>query len=409
MSTSKHQYSNSNAFCQTQEISEKLDQYIQGLTDGCSKAQKKFVHDLLYGMITQQSIMLSDTARALDEPIRLLYTEKRLSRNLNSDRLSDSLLRKNHLEMVGKKTKKAVISVDLTDIAKAYGRSQEFLAGIRDESSGKSALGYWAVHIHAVRPDGCHVPLWLSCYSTNAPEFRSQNMQVAQAIRSVRPFVHKDTIWALDRGFDSEFFFDLLDDQGLKWLIRITKKRFLDGMKSSEFVPTVKTPKKAVIRSKGKERTIQFGSAFVKVGKSAKRRRVIVVKGLGKDALVLLTNDLGGSWGDVLELVTAYLRRWACEEATRLIKQIFKLENVRALKYRGIQRLTLFAQLAFGFLSRLHLFGRVLVTMLTAVIPFFAKAPKFPYYQIAAGVSLLLKKYLVKDKLPALSYCGERG
>ena len=104
-------------------------------------------------------------------------------------------------------------------------------------------------------------------------------------------------------------------------------------------------------------------------------------------------------WGEVtnpvnvLRLIKAYMRRWTCEEATRLIVQVFGLENVRALKYRGIKRFALFAQLAFGFLAELSLLGgKSFVETILAVVQFFGGVPRFPFYRIAAGVALILSR-----------------
>jgi len=38
-------------------------------------------------------------------------------------------------------------------------------------------------------------------------------------------------------------------------------------------------------------------------------------------------------------LAKAYLKRWGVEEAGRLIKQVFDLENLRVLTWSGLQKL----------------------------------------------------------------------
>ncbi len=66
-----------------------------------------------------------------------------------------------------------------------------------------------------------------------------------------------------------------------------------------------------------------------------------------KAPLTLLTSSLADSPTAWLRIVIAYLKRWGVEKGVRLVKQIFDLENVRALSFAGIQRLTLFACLWF--------------------------------------------------------------
>jgi len=383
------------------DVSENLREYVDGLIEGCTKPQSKFVRDLVYGMIASQSIMLSDTARVLDERTKLLYTEKRLSRNLNSDRLSDENLRKNYLSQMKRWTKGAVIAVDMTDITKPYGQSQEYLAKVRDESKKGFGNGYWAVFINALRPDGKHLPLWLHVYSSIAPDFTSQNREITKAIDFVRPYVSKDSIWVMDRGFDSEFFFSLMDQHNCTWVIRQTAHRKIiyrgKSIKLVEHAKGLASPHTAslVFWQKGKRRarTIRFGSAIVTLKTSPKQRQVIVARRISGHPLVFLTNDTNGSPDNVLRLIKAYIGRWSCEEATRLIKQVFKLENVRALKYRGVKRLALFAHISFGFLARWHLKAtRIVVGAILKAVQFFGDVPKFPYYRIAAAITFFLKR-----------------
>jgi len=387
------------------DVSGNLKEYVDGLTEGCTKPQSKFVRDLVYGMITSQSIMLSDTARSLGEKTKLLYTEKRLSRNLNSDRLSDENLRKNYLSQMKHWTKGAVIAVDMTDITKPYSQSQEYLARVRDESKKGFGNGYWAVCINALRPDGKHLPLWLHVYSSQSPDFTSQNKEIRRAIDTVRPYVANNAVWVMDRGFDSEFFFNLMDQHNCTWVIRQTAHRKIiyrgKPIKLVEHAKGLATPHAAslVFWQKGKRRarTIRFGSAIVTLKTSPKQRQVIIARRISGHPLVFLTNDTNVNPDNVLRLIKAYIGRWSCEEATRLIKQVFKLENVRALKYRGIKRLALFAHISFGFLARWHLQAtKMVVGVILKAVQFFGAVPKFPYYRIAAAITY----FLIRDGPP---------
>jgi hypothetical protein len=48
-------------------------------------------------------------------------------------------------------------------------------------------------------------------------------------------------------------------------------------------------------------------------------------------------------------LLRQYMKRWGCEDAIRFIKQEFKIEDIRVLKFKSICRLMIFSILAFAF------------------------------------------------------------
>ena len=53
-----------------------------------SKPTKRFIEECIYGIQASGDTKLSSIVRAIDDDIRPIYTEKRLSRNLNNDKFS---------------------------------------------------------------------------------------------------------------------------------------------------------------------------------------------------------------------------------------------------------------------------------------------------------------------------------
>src|SRR5690625_5395154 len=51
------------------------------LSEGMQKPNKNFLMDMLFGLAKGNSVLLSDIARSLDEPIDTIQTIKRLSRS----------------------------------------------------------------------------------------------------------------------------------------------------------------------------------------------------------------------------------------------------------------------------------------------------------------------------------------
>jgi len=66
----------------------------------------------------------------------------------------------------------------------------------------------------------------------------------------------------------------------------------------------------------------------------------VVVKGFGQERMMLLTNlAVKRSRKSVRHVVAAYLTRWRIEETIRFIKQCYKLEDIRVLRYVRLQNM----------------------------------------------------------------------
>ncbi|HEC65363.1 MAG TPA: hypothetical protein ENI23_08715 [bacterium] len=76
-----------------------LKSYSQVVSKGQSKPIQKFTYEILYGLLTGGSVRLSQIARTLKEDTILLYTEKRLSRNI-CGRIDTDKLEERYLKLV---------------------------------------------------------------------------------------------------------------------------------------------------------------------------------------------------------------------------------------------------------------------------------------------------------------------
>jgi hypothetical protein len=120
-----------------------LDDFSGKLSAGLSKPARRFVSEVLYGIAARGSVRLSEIGRALEERIALIKTEARLSRNLGRAELRELLgaavLREGSARIGGR----TLLVLDISDIAKPYARKMEYLARVRDGSTGDIADGYW--------------------------------------------------------------------------------------------------------------------------------------------------------------------------------------------------------------------------------------------------------------------------
>ena len=127
-----------------------------------SKPSKKFIEECIYGIQASGDTKLSSIVRAIDDDIRPIYTEKRLSRNLDDETLEASVA-----EAVLKDGARSVrgdtlLLVDPTEIRKEFSYKMEFVTRVRDASrsskEGRDVLvnGYHGCMVAACRPGGRH-------------------------------------------------------------------------------------------------------------------------------------------------------------------------------------------------------------------------------------------------------------
>ncbi len=195
-----------------------------------SKAKKKLIKEMLYGIQASKDVKLSNVSRALNEPIALIKTEDRLSRNLDDVDFTEGI--NNQICRLGssKVLEDMVIAIDLGDIRKKYADKMEYLCGIYDGSENEVGNGYWLCK--AVAADIEHkqvIPLYLEAYSQEALDFKSENAQLFKVIDTVSTYIGNKGIWAMDRGGDRGKLFNKLLVKGKekRVVIRLDKKRNL--------------------------------------------------------------------------------------------------------------------------------------------------------------------------------------
>lgn len=394
---------------------------------------QRWIADMLKGMAISRSPMLSEIGRALDEedsngdPRRLIHTEKRLSRGLNSDRLDDVALRTRHLERVSRWTRHVdgegtVIAVDYTDLAKPYANTERGMEGVCmcwNGSDHDKGIGFPVVQIEADMGN-VQAPVILHPFSYDEIAKSSQTKVFLEQIAIAAPHIGPRAWWTSDRGFDNTRYFDGLDALNLRWICRlqyaVKNQRDLfvaDGRCLSvedaalEAIPRYKMEIKAGRkRAKGSGKstiTLEIGARKVwltdqKNNPSAmgKARTLIVVWGFGKSPLAFLVSEYLEGKAAILEATRAYGRRWKCEEATRAMKDSrgwgVDLEDVRALTLRGIRRLALLAVILYAFLASLRTDAAELVERALKLVPSFGNCPPDPRYRLFRGLGEMIRR-----------------
>jgi hypothetical protein len=384
-----------------------LTKFSTDLCDGLSRPLEKFVGQMLFGIQASQDVKLSNIARSLKEEIPLIKTEDRLSRNLRAVELEAELtaqLAKMASERIGTST---VLCLDLSDIRKEYAQKMEYLAPVHDGSTGQVHAGYWLCDITGAEVNGSEiVPLYQKLYSAEAEDFSSENAEVLAGVDLLRAHTQGRGIWAMDRGGDRKKRLEPLLDRGERFVIRSTGKRFVvdrKNMKRSVFELGARCRLRHQARivkiQDGQEKIydLRYGVERIRLVGRDEPLHLVVVAGFGEEPMLLLTNALEGARDSqsLWWIAQIYLTRWKIEETLRFIKQSYKLEDIRVMKYQRLKNLvvlvTAAAYFAATFLGQ-KMKLRILCEKLLIISQRFFGIPPFRFYALADGIKQILSQ-----------------
>jgi hypothetical protein len=387
-------------------IKAQLSKFSGIITRGLSKPKRRLIKEMIYGIQAAKDVKLSNITRTLNEPIALIKTEDRLSRNLDDEEFTDEINKEICRLASAKVLEDMVIAIDPGDIRKKYATKMECLCTIHDGSEHDLGEGYWLAK--AVAADVEHkkvIPLYLEAYSHEARGFTSENHQLFKVIDTVSARMGHKGIYAIDRGGDRGKLYDKFLEKGQekRFVIRLEKNRDLihKGVrKNCHLLATLlPCPHQTVIikYEEGKEEktTVSYNALPVRLPGRDYDLFFVVVKGFGKEPMMLLTScAVNRKVKEALwRIVEIYLTRWKCEESFRYIKQCYNLEDIRVRHYTSIRNLVVLI-LAVAYFASVYLGDNLKLKMLVERIYVVSKrffgVPTFFNYAIADGLYNLL-------------------
>lgn len=406
---------------QTSRVAEKLraqiHQFLGIVSPHFSKPKTKFLEQMLFGVSASQDCKLSQVARVLGEPILLKKTEERLSRHLATPGLGQLVQQQIVAHAARRVGADTLVVVDPTDIRKPYAQAMPHLARVRDGSTGQLVNGYWACVALACEPAQRRVlPLMQELWSAEAPDFKSENTQLLGIIDTVAAATDKRGVYVLDRGGDRMKLYEPLLARGLRFIIRLRGDRHLvrrgHARRADDLARGVRMryAETVVREATGGEKKVHLEYGFVRVrlpGRRDVELTLVVVKGFGREPLMLLTNvEVKATRRSVWWVLSGYLTRWLVEETIRFIKQSYRLEDLRVLDYHRMRNLAALVMAAAYFAAvwlgeSLKL--AVLASRVSRVAKRFFGVPEFHYYALADGISVLLSRLGVWCPLCRLS------
>ena len=374
------------------------------LSQGLGKVSGRFVGEMLYGLQARQSVRLSEVGRSLEESTPLRKTIDRLSRNLDREGLWESVTDAVIAEGSTRVGKDTLLVIDPSDITKPYAEKMENLAEVRDASENRLGVGYWTVNIVGVEcsePD--ITPLLMSLWSQEAHGFESENAEILAAVDRVRAATGTNGLWVMDRGGDRRKLIEPFLERSMRFLIRMRGDRHVLFRGRSRSVCDVAEGcpmwyrDRIVKQSKKTEESLQieYGFRKVRLPERDEPMWLLVIKGFGKEPLMVLTNvALTKSRRCLWWFVQAYLSRRRIEETIRFIKQCYDLEDIRVLTWRRLRNMMAFV-LASSYFAAVYLGAGDRLEILACHVMTAAKRifgiPPFRYYALADGVHEILR------------------
>lgn len=395
----------------------KLSQYVEKLSKELTKPKKKFLKEMVGGILATQKPIVRQIGQHLDESIPLKKTTKRLRYNLSSRDLNRQLSNTNARSICHSFNKDTLVIVDPSDIAKKYAEAMEGLSRVRDGSENKIVNGYDTLNILSVnrhnKANYSHSLLFSDLYSYTK-ELDSLKNKLFDRILSIIIYGNNKGIFTFDSGYDDRKVFKFLSEHDAPFIIRSNGKRglYINGKpkKFKDVIKDMKLKYKFKLKRKkntGKEtiESVSCGITDVQIPVNPhklKHPTLISVK-----LFVGRYDNDGGYWYILFSLpqhtelsevkltefvLRSYKVRWKIEEVHRHIKTKYHWEDIQLNKYNRLKLLNTIFWIAIGFIYRLktlkYAFIKSFKNIMLAECKSIHKIPSFIYYRISKIVRL---------------------
>lgn len=340
--------------------------FSKKISKGTYKATEKLTQDIIYGILSSKSCLLSDISRGLKENIKLCNTIDRLSYNLgNLNKEEIKIIKNNYYKDITKylPEKYVIVLNDDTDLNKEYSEKLEDLCIVRDASSqieryvnGYKVCEYTALSEKTKSP----ISLYSKIYSTLSDNFISENDETIKGENQVINILAKENkipIFVRDRGYDANEYLikDIKEDN--KFVTRLKGNRYLLFKGKKRIVEDVskmrkgKIVTKLIYRDENKECSI----SYTKVQLPAYKERevtLVTIHGLSEDGvpMMLLTNLEVKGKDDAEHIVRIYFLRWRIEEYFKTKKE-YNWENSLLRTLNSMNNLNILLTIVMSYLA----------------------------------------------------------
>ena len=383
-------------------LKREINGFCEKICEGLGKPGQKLVKDVIFGIGAAQSCLLSEVARGLNEEIALKKTIERLGRGLQKFDGIDTP-RDNFAQLAKTYLPEApTFLIDLSDIAKPYGKAFEGLAQVRDGSSGELVPGYWTLEIAALgAKTHTPIPVYDRVFSSIEDGYVSQNAELFTALGWLTKTFCNQGVHVFDRGFDGNNVYEYLFRENLPFIVRADKQRHLIHKGKQKNILDIANEYKGKCNLKIRGVPCKTSVISVKLPKFRdKPLQLVTVYGLGVEPLMLLSDLKANDHKLSNAIAKVYLLRWRVEENFRFKKLQYEMEGFRVRKLKAIRALHRLVTILVGFTALLSEQREdfTLPAQLVAAakrifsfsLPHFQRC--FLQYAIADGIAALLRR-----------------
>lgn len=343
------------------ELKRDLMNFSKKISNGLSKPDSKFLMDMLFGISSSGSTLISNISRSLKENIKLSYTIERLCNHLSSFDDNAIIMNNYFKECKNIFGDKPIVLFDDSDISKIYGKKFEDLDEVVDGSSKEKAItpGYHVCEAVALtKMEKQPISLYSKIYSCKSRNFISKNEYTMESIKTSEKVLSKSFIGVFDRGYDDNKIIDYMSKNN-EFVIRMKDKRvfLFKGKKKNCYEEAIKRKGKIrmiLLFDDNEEREVYISHTRVTLPYNKSDYELVIVYGLSDERpLILLTNMSIHSKEDVIKVVRLYFSRWRIEEYFRAKKQEYNFEKMRVRTLKSMNNLNTILTIYLGYIGML--------------------------------------------------------
>lgn len=275
--------------------------------------------------------------------------------------------------------------LDGMELRRQGAEAQEHLMQVK-ELDGRLVNGYRSFNVLGMGTQGERGLLYHHLFSSEAPGFRSENVEIVQALQASEAAlaaVAAPKTWVWDRGFDNDDLWWWVwehTQSHLVWRVKhkgrivlwqtpqgTWEERYLDAtLVHAHPLATLET--QLEVRLQGQKRTkrqtvtVDLAAVPLRVYAPKDKQRTqavwclqVAIRRAVTEPWLLLTDWPVTDAASALRIFRFYRQRWAVEDTFKFIKTAFGIEEVQMLKLQAVRNLVALAWVAAGFLFHLGL------------------------------------------------------
>jgi len=408
-----------------QKLQVKFSQFLNTLSESVSKPEKRFLQNIVFGILSSQSCIVRKIAQALREKVSCKKTQERLIYHLDKENLDTKVSQKLLQQQCKSLKRDSLILVDPSDIVKKYAKKMEGLSRVRDGNDGIWKNGYEALDIVGVNKNGKEIsiiPMHSQLHS-NAIELDTLKNKLFDRIIDIIVYSNNRGTFVFDRAFDDRKVIDKLHQHNASYIIRMKKNRsvYVNGIEQNITKAVASTKLYSHFKSE-KNVTISAGITPIKIRLNPHPKKnpefaetnLVVAKIMSKNKKGktrkgyvfyisnLSENEINNQ--DIAKyVVESYRSRWKIEEVHRQIKTDFGWEDMQLLTYRRLQFMNTMLWCSMSYLYQLDKWKYQLTEAFTNIMleckNKLSELTKFIHYRLATVVRFCFNQIRLYRKI----------